>query len=259
MVDGSGLQAPSLADPSQADRKYVPSPKTDMIRAQNLKAGQWILADQTGGSVVSNTNDPGAGMRQLGDRIRSGYTLGLTPDHAPEGRVHNLRVELRKKGLRSRFTPSYFHGERPAPAASRTLAALLVGLEEDTLGAEVSVEPSPASQPQGKDTRTVNVRIVVPVERLSIVEDASGRHGRLRVVIAIWRTGAPVKDQPVEIREQFIDVPLPAPAVAFEVGRREFIVEVPLSTKHPELAVGVHDALSALATYRRMPIPSDTR
>jgi len=258
-VDASGVQAFSVGDVSQANRLFVPSPKTDMIRAANLKAGQSILADETGGSAVFPASDPHAALAQIADQVRGEYALGLAPGHAPEGRIHSLRVELRKKGRRIRYTPSYFHGERAEPGASRTLAALLVGLEDDTLGADVSVDPSPASDRAAKSTRTVNVRIGVPLVRLSTVEEAEGRHGRLRVVIAIWRAGALAKERPLEVRENLIDVPLPAAASAngSDPGRREFVVEVPLSADQREIGVGVHDVFSRLATYRRVRVGLD--
>ena len=259
-IDASGLQGFSLGDPSQANRRFVPSPKTDAIRVTNLKAGQSILAEETGGSAVFDANNPRAPLSEIADQIRGEYALGLAPGHAPEDRIHHLRVELRKKGRRIRYTPSYFHAERAEPGASRTLAALLVGLEEDTLGAEVLVDPWPASEPGPKTTRTAKVRIGVTLARLSAVEDAEGRHGRLRVVIAIWRAGALAKERPLEVREQLIDVPLP-PVVSTtgsDPPRREFVVEVPLGTDHREIGVGVHDAFSRLTTYRRVRVGPDS-
>jgi VWFA-related protein len=253
-VDGSGLAGFSVGDVSQASRQFVPSPQTDMIRMANLKAGQSILAEETGGSAVFNANNPKAALGEIADQLRGEYVLGLAPGHAPEGRIHRLRVELRKKGRRIRYTPSYFHSERAEPGASRTLAALLVGLEEDTLGADISIDPLPAGSPVPKTTRTAKVRIGVSLARLAAVEDAEVRHGRLRVVIAIWRAGALARERPLEVREKLIDVPLPpaASATAADLGRREFVVEVPLDADHREIGVGVHDDLSRLTTYRRV-------
>jgi hypothetical protein len=49
--------------------------------------------------------------------------------------------------------------------------------------------------------------------------------------------------------------PAAAGSVA-EAERREFVVEVPLSADHREIAVGVHDVFSQLATYRRVKVGS---
>jgi VWFA-related protein len=250
-IDGSGLQGLSAGDVSQADRRFVPSPQTDMVRRANLKAGQSILAEETGGSTVFNSNDPRKALGQIADQIRGEYALGLAPGHAPEGRVHRLRVELRKKGRQIRYTPSYLHAEPAEPGASRTLAALLVGLEEDTLGAEVSVDPWPPGSAPTTYSRIAKLRIGVPLARLSTVKDAGARHGRLRVVIAIWRAGALAKEQPLEVREKIIDVPL-STGSADASGRRELVVDVPLNVEHREIGIGVHDVFSRLTTYRRV-------
>jgi VWFA-related protein len=253
-IDGSGLQGYSAGDLSQTDRRFIPSPKTDSIRFANLRAGQSILADETGGTTVFSTNDPREAMGQIAEKLRSEYVLGLAPEHGPEGGVHRLRVELlRKKGRHLRYTPSYLHAHRAEAGASRTLAALLVGLEEDTLGAEVSLDPWPAGG-DPKVARTAKVRVGLPLARLTAVERADERHGRVRVVIAIWRVGAHAREQPLELREQLIDVPLPPTAAAggSAPGRREFVVEVPLRADHREIGVGIHDANSRLTTYRRL-------
>jgi VWFA-related protein len=258
-VDASGLRGPPLGDLSEPDRRYVPSTKTVAVRTQNRRAGQWILADRTGGSATFDANNPKVALGQMADQIRSEYVLGFTPDHEPEDRIHVLRVELRRKGLRLRFTPSYLHAARGEPGASRTLAAFLAGLEEDTLGADVTVEGMPTADAlAGATTWTASVRIGLPLARLSTVEAADGRLGRLRVVIAVWRAASQVKDRPLEIREKVIEVPFPSASSATgpDPGRREFVIKVPVSAAHREIGVGVIDALSRLATYRRLRVGS---
>ena len=251
-IDASGLGGSSLADPSQANRLFVPSPKTTRIRAENLRAGEWILAEETGGSAVFNANEPQKPLAQLAGQIRGAYALGFTPAHEPEGRIHSLRVELKRKGPRVRSTPSYFHAERPEPGVSRTLAALLVGLQEDTLGALVSIDPQPSDPEAKPGSGTANVRISVPLARLAAAEDAAERHGRLRVVIAVWRAGTGASEHPFDVREQLIDVPLPPSSSSSQGERREFVVTVPLGAGHHEIAVGVHDLYSWLVSYRRV-------
>ena len=249
-IDAAGIETFAGADVSQPLRRYAPSPKTDRIRVQNLKAGQVILAEETGGRAVFDANDLRKPLEELAGQVRGAYAIGFRPDHDPEDRVHALSVELGQKGLTLRHAPSYRHAPRPESGASRTLAALLVGLEEDTLGAAVSIEPSPDASTAADGARTVNLRIGVPVTRLSAVEDGT-RKGRLRVVIATWRAGTPRKDQLLDVREQLIDVPLDEPG-GDDRPMREFVIAVPLNDRRRELAVGVHDLSSSRVTYRRL-------
>src|SRR5262249_39714496 len=44
-VDAKGIEGLSVADPSEGSRRYVPSATTDRMRVENLKSGQWILAE----------------------------------------------------------------------------------------------------------------------------------------------------------------------------------------------------------------------
>ena len=77
-------------------------------------------------------------------------------------------------------------------------------------------------------------------------------------MIAVWRAAAVAKERPLEVREKVIDVSFPSAssAVGPDPGRRQFVIEVPLSATHRELAVGVLDTLSRLATYRRLRVGS---
>ena len=250
-IDGSGVRAAALADASWVNRRFVPSEKTGRIRAQNLKSGQEILADETGGSAIFDANEIHKPLERLADQMRGAYALGFAPDHEPEGRVHSVRVELMRKGLRIRSMPSYFHGDRAEPGAGRTLAALLVGLEQDLLGAEVSVELPPLSHPPAEAARNARVRISVPLASLSAIEDAGGRHGRLRVLIAMRRPAPRAGEPPVEVREKVFDVPLSAGSQeGADRVRHDVVVEVPLGAEQREIAVGVQDAASQRATYR---------
>jgi VWFA-related protein len=256
-LDAVGLGGVSLADPAEGNRRYAPSPKTARLRAENLKAGEWILANETGGSAVFNANDLHKPLERIADDLRGAYALGFAPDHEPEGRVHSLRLRLGRKRVRVRYTSSYFHGERADPGTSRTLAALQVGLEQDTLGASVSVDPAPvAPSPDlaSGPVRRAKVWIAVPVARLSPVEGPAGRQARVRVVIATWRAGAVARERPFDVREKRIDVSLPLAdsAGVSDLGRSEFVVDVPLGPDHREIAVGVEDVVSGLATYRRV-------
>lgn len=256
-LDAVGLGGVPLADPAEGNRRYAPSPKTARLRSENLKAGEWILANETGGSAVFNANDLHKPLEQIAADVRSAYALGFAPDHQPEGRVHSLQLRLGRKRLRVRYTPSYFHGERADPGTSRTLAALLVGLEQDTLGASVTVDAGPVTLSPDVapgPARTAKIWIAVPVARLSPVEGPVGRQARVRVVIATWRAGAVARERRLDVREKRIDVPLPLAGAASvsDLGRSEFVVDVPLSPDHREIAVGVEDVASGHATYRRV-------
>ena len=207
-LDGAGLQAPSLADVSRAERRYTPSPRTDAVQKANREAGEWILGEETGGYPILNTNNPARALAGVAQELSGRYVLGFTPDRNPDGRAHRIRVELRRKGLRARYRPSYFHGERAAEVVARTLVALVAGIEADTLGALVSARSEPTRpESDAGQADQASVRISVPLGRLTAALGDTPT-ARLRIVIAI-RTGSHGKASAPDVREKYVDVPHP--------------------------------------------------
>ena len=249
-LDGAGLKAHTLADVSRPGRRLTPSPKTDAMQKANREAGQWILGRETGGYPILNTNNPARALAGVGEELSARYVLGFTPERDPDGRLHRVRVELRRKGFRVRHRPTYYHGERAEEVVGRTLAALVVGIEEDALGASVtaSVETSSAegARLQG------SLRIGVPLERLAATTGADESRGRVRIVIAV-RRGEPGTGGVSDVREKWIDVPLPESrrGASQPTMRHEIVIAVPDVVVGVEVAVGVQDALSGFATYKR--------
>jgi VWFA-related protein len=237
---------------SQADSRFIPSHRTALVRAENLKAGQWILAEETGGTPVFGSNGALGALRRLGEQLRSEYVLGFAPAHDPEGHVHDLRVEVFRKGVRLRHRPSYFHRPQADVGTSRTVATLVAGLEEDTLGAEIWVGPVPGSASAAAG-RGATVRIGVPVRRLAARQTDQGPYAQLRVIIAVRKAMVRINDESVEVRHKLIDVPLGmGDSERSSDVRQEFRVDLPLSLADADLAVGVLDVLSERATYRRL-------
>ena len=250
-LDGGGLSTHSVADVSYADRRYVPSAQTDTIRATNLQAGEWILAEETGGVPVVNANNPAPALGQLALEIAGSYALGFTPAREPDGRTHEIRVELRRKGLRVRHRRSYVHGSAAEAMVGRSLAALVFGLEEDTLGARVEAELSRSSAGAAAG-RVASVRISVPLAALESMPGPGGPRARLRIVLAVGAAEASA-ERPVDIRQKWVEMALPPASADREINaRRELVVTVPLGPRAQEIAVGVEDVASRRVTFRRV-------
>ncbi len=253
-LDGAGLQAPSLADVSQGDRRYTPSPKTDALKKANGEAGEWLLGEGTGGFPILNTNNPARALAGVADELEARYVLGFVPEREPDGRLHRIGVELKRKGLRVRHRQSYFHGDRAPEVVGRTLAALVAGIEENALGVTLTASMEAPSSADARQPPGASVRILVPLERLAAVGEAGARHGRLQVVIAVRRR-QPDRAGLAEVREKEVDVPLPEPGAAGVP--HEIVVSVP-DAGTGELAVGVRDPVSGLASYGRRRLEVDT-
>jgi VWFA-related protein len=250
-VDARGLQGLSAADPSFGVRRYTPSARNDAIREANLRAPLEILAQETGGIAIVGRNDPASALGRLPDDLAARYDLGISPGREPDGRTHSIKVRLRRgKGLTLRYRKSYLHAPRRTREDDRVLAALLYGMDEDTLGAIVTAELAPADTTR-PDRRSALVHISVPLARLASETDGDGRGARLRLLLAVRKTSG--AGESLALREKDVAFRLPArEADGPQPERHEIVVDVALGEGEHEIAVGVHDALSSLASYRRL-------
>jgi VWFA-related protein len=67
------------------------------------------LADETGGQAFVNTNDITGAIRKAVEDSKVTYTLGFYLDGASlDGKFHELKVEVRRKGLSLRYPRGYF-------------------------------------------------------------------------------------------------------------------------------------------------------
>jgi VWFA-related protein len=82
-----------------------------------------LLAEETGGFLMSNRNDLGSGLRKIMDDQKGYYLIGYRPEDSTidsatgRRRIHDLAVKVKRSGLRVRNRPGSFgvplDGTRP--------------------------------------------------------------------------------------------------------------------------------------------------
>jgi len=293
-LDAAGLTTASASDVSHDSRRYAPTARNDSVREANLRAGPFILAEQTGGSPVFAANAPASALGRLSEEIRGRYSLGFTPGRDPDGRTHRLHVELKRKGLRVRHRVSYLHAEPAERQLSRTLAALLVGYGSDELDARIRAEVGAPGQgsdaaagPPRANVSTfvvsdpmlgplagsgradasrsgsaeapsaeIRVRLSIPLARLASQPVEGGRRARLRIVIVLRAAGESMEDARPHAREKEVELTLPLapPGGDDPNARHEIVVRIPVGIGAQEIAVGISDVLGGGSSYRRVEV-----
>lgn len=242
-LDSRGLAASATADFALNDRRFAPSPRSDMVKDANLNNPLQLLAEETGGFAMLRGLGPLAAMKKFDADERGRYVLGFVPG-APDGRVHRLQVRLTeraqsKRRATIRHRQAYLRAPQPERGAQLALSALFFGLEEDTLGATVSATRAGPS--------SALVRVTIGAAEAAAARAAGS--DRARVVIALRARdddGAPT------MREKEIDLPDKA-----DEGRTplDIVVDVPVGPAAHEFAVRVEDG-SGRTTTKRVMVPA---
>src|SRR6185295_4045787 len=183
-LQASGLQAPdaSAAGSGPADRLFQFPAIGSVLRANNRDSLQ-LLADETGGRSILDTNDFLPDLSRVREDFESYYSLGYTPAHTGDGREHRIEVKVKRSGVKLRYRQSYRDKPVLEKTVDRTLAALLFGLEDNPL--QISVEIGEQT-PGASGTVSVPIRLKIPLFTLAILnhEQAGTFEGNLRLYVA---------------------------------------------------------------------------
>lgn len=139
-VDARGLIPPPIP---QATRTGV---RPVSFIPKNLDTMQ-ELADRTGGRAFYNTNDLRGAIRTAIRDSEITYTLGFYPSaDALDGKFHDLKVRVNRRGLDVRHRKGYFATVNAPPSDQQRMAevrtALSSPLEATNIGLAARVEPS---------------------------------------------------------------------------------------------------------------------
>ncbi len=243
-LQASGLQAPdaSVASAGPADRMFQFPSIGAALRASNRNSLQ-LMADETGGRSILDTNDFAADLARMRQDFESYYSLGYSPAHTGDGREHRIEVKVKRPGVRLRYRQSYRDKPVIEKAVDRTLAALLYGFEDNPLQITVEVgEQTPG--PAGSFNVPVHLRI--PLFKLAILNRETLFEGSLRLLVAT-RDG---EGRSSPVRQVAVPLQIPRKNVLTAMGQFYlYTLTLQLPPGEQRVAVAVRDELAATTSY----------
>ncbi len=208
---------------------------------RNRQDALFMLADETGGVALLDSNDVEPALARMSADARFGYQLAFTPPAPGDGKQHQIRVEVTRPGLQVRHRKSY----RSKPAAERiedrVTSALMHGLSDNPLGVRLSVD---ATEHVERDLSSVRVSVRVPLDRIVLLPEDEVRRGLFTVFVAV----RDAFDQVSPVGRKTVPVRIPSTGAESEFV---YTVEVPVRGERGTVAVAVQDDLGAEVSYVR--------
>jgi len=237
-LDAEGLRTYSYYDV----RNAVPggSSFVDQTHFHNLQAPLQMLAEETGGFAMINTNNFSAPLARMGEDFTTYYSLGYSPATTASGRFHEIEVKVKnRKGVVVRHRSGFRNKPLPTRMSEGTLAALYHGYESNPIGARLDV---------GNEVRRddgyydVPLTIRVPIKSLELLPLQGMYRGRLRFYIAARDSEggmSPVQDIPVPIDIQADQLQ--------DAREKYYAYDLTLMMRRggQRVAVGIHDEIGA--------------
>ena len=244
-VDPSGMTMTQLDAASRAQSTFVDVSGAMFWRESDRKDNLIKVAQITGGEAMF-TADGGAALADVERLTSSYYSLAFQPEHAGDGKEHQLKVEvIGQPEYKLTYRKSYV--DRPAEQreAERTRAALLTGQTENPLGVELVLD-KPTSKfrwgAEGMHVYRFNAELRIPYANLTMLPRGSVAWGQMRIVVM----ATDPKGNQSELSHQ--KVPIEIPADKLEEAKQKgyfayrFALEVEGGTR--TLRVAVDDVLA---------------
>lgn len=157
------------------------TPTMDFVQNANVQDTLFNLASETGGQAVLNANDLRVHLDHIARDLRTYYSLGYSPRQSGSGRIHNLRVEVKRPGLKARCRKTYRDSTPEERILARLDATLWHGIEDNRLGVQIDVGKA---QPEGKGQYLVPVQVKIPVSSLTLLPQGDAHAGRFSVLVS---------------------------------------------------------------------------
>jgi hypothetical protein len=200
-LDASGLLGRS--DRGADVGSIQQSPLVNSTWAANMQTPLMLLADETGGQYVVNSQNFDAAFDRFAQDFDHFYSLGYSPGHAGSGRLYDIEVKLKNRkqlkieGLRYRNTYRDLSVEKEM--ADGTLASLQFGFEQEDIDVTL-VEKDLIPRDDGTFMLHLDVR--VPIGELTLLPRPEYHIGRFRV----WVQARDRKGNLSEVGVQTVDV-----------------------------------------------------
>jgi VWFA-related protein len=211
------------------------------------------LADETGGRAFINRNDLDRAVALAVEDGSVYYALAYRPaNHNWNGRYRNIRVKVRRPGLRLRYRRGYFAVDPMAAEAAGKVSGPLEAVLNDVLPSTGLVFYARVLPPAAAARAKVKVEFLVHPETVAFEALADGtRRSHLEFAVAAFTPAG----QAVTLQKYKLEATLPA--AAFATVSKEglpFPVEIELDAGTYELRLAARDLRTGLIGVTTAPV-----
>lgn len=209
---------------------------TDVASAQELESRGALeyLASHTGGLSIRGKVGP-THFKEVTNDFTTFYSLAYRPSHPADGKFHEIRVRVRREGVRVRHRDGYQAKSADEKTSELALAALLLDSAPNPLA--VRLEAGDQKE-EKKGVFGVPIMVKVPIALLAVLPQQTMHVAQLSIFIVTQddrgRTSA------VQKRE----IPIRIPSEKLEAARSQvaaFPITLALRSGAQRVAIGVRD------------------
>lgn len=244
-IDAAGLRPPAASDVQMMTANTPAlSSFVDSVYISNLQAPLIMMAEQTGGKAIYNTNDVGPALAEVATDFRTYYSLGYLPAHSGTGRLYKIEVRVKdRKDLVVRHRSSYRDKPLYARMSDSARSSLMYGFESNPLALELRF-----GQAVQADQGTFDVPILVgiPLDKIVLIPQSELHEGRVRLYFGAMDEDGDMSD----VQEVNLPIRIPKDQLDDPTGKYyPFQTQLRIRPGGHRVTVGVWDEIGAVGSF----------
>ncbi|MFP4082273.1 MAG: VWA domain-containing protein [Candidatus Aminicenantes bacterium] len=188
-INAQGLESMILsADKERGWDTYTRGPgmvkSTSRVKNDALK----LMAQETGGLAILNTNDIESGLQRIEGDLQFYYSLGYISPHREDNQYHSIRVEL--VGVEEKYDVRVRREYRRVSQEERIEEGVFSRLylsrpfnPMNIMAQIMPVEPMP-----GSEKLKLSIKFLIPIKNLTLYSQQNEYRGQIKVYIALMDT-----------------------------------------------------------------------
>lgn len=185
-INAQGLESMILsADKAEGWNTY--SRGSGMVRAGSRYQNDALnlMANDTGGIAVLNTNDIESGMQRIENDLQFYYSLGFVSPSREEGKYHSLEVKLTgvDENYNLRVKQGYARFSQEEKIRESVLSRLYLQRQYNPMNIMVQILPVEFISASKKYCLTL--KLLIPISNLTLLPQKDDYQGQIKVYIAL--------------------------------------------------------------------------
>lgn len=187
-VDARGLEAEGVS--ASNDDPLMARPGVSFLARQDSQEGMMLLARDTGGLALLNSNDLRQGLSRVYQDTSVYYSIGVTLSKLPATAYQDVRVDVNRPGVTVRARRGYAPRTEADRARDRVQATLKTNLTYS--GIPMTLQTAPPTK-QGR-RYTVPISVTMPASALTFRPEGDVRRAAADVYIGVMDDSGRMSD-----------------------------------------------------------------
>jgi VWFA-related protein len=181
-IDASGLK---LEGGGSAEYSTATDPMISSIGRNNYTDSLRLLADETGGIAIFNTNDIGPRLEFVTQDLFTYYSIGYPLQASGHDKVHRVKVKLRDdpafENFRLRYRPRFVEKSLETRVQDRVVSSLVFEIDENPMGLDIEAG-TPAAATANR--WLLPTHVTFPLRNVALLPEGDDFVARLVLFIA---------------------------------------------------------------------------